>query len=37
MATASKSSLRLIFAEFYVQHDEHNAYLCATDNLCKHK
>jgi hypothetical protein len=37
LATASKSSLHLIFAEFYVQHDKHNASLFVTDNLCKLK
>jgi len=36
-ATASKSSLRLIFAEFYVHNDKHNVSLFATDNLCKLK
>lgn len=37
LPTASKSSLCLIFAEFYVQHDKHNASLFSTDNLCKLK
>jgi hypothetical protein len=37
LATASKSSLHPIFAEFYVQHDKHNASLFVTDNLCKLK
>lgn len=33
LATTSKSSLHLIMAEFYVQHDKHNVSLFATDNL----
>jgi hypothetical protein len=37
LATASKSSLHLIFAEFYVQHDKHYVSLFATDNLFKLK
>jgi hypothetical protein len=37
LATASKPSLCLTFAEFYVQHDKNKASLFETDNLCKLK
>jgi len=33
LPTASKSSLRLIFAEFYVQHDKQNVSLFARQSV----